>query len=245
MRSYLLVAARDDEFDAALSSGADALVVDLGDWTQDAARRQARAAARDFLIRARKTARRPKLYARVAPLASAAIDADLEAIVSAGADGVFLPRACGGASIQHLCAKLAVHEAECGREDGATRIVAMATQTPAAIFALDDYAEASSRLEALAFDVEPLRLTLGAQIDGASLGGPSTPFAFARAAALLGAAAARAKAIDRPFPDTNDEHGLRDECRSARRDGFAAKLAVQIRQIRVINEAFAGAPPAL
>lgn len=225
---------------AAASCGADALVLDLGGWTNGDERARARAAARRFLLEAKGAKARPACFVLVAPLDSAAIDNDLEATVPAGADGVFLSQACGGASIQHLSAKLAAREAECGRDDGATRIVAMATQTPAAIFELATYAGASRRLAALAFDFHLLRLAIGAQAERSARDGPTTPFGIARASMLFAAAAARVAAIDRPFPDASDENGLREECREARRDGFAAKLAVHPTQIRVINETFSG-----
>ncbi len=236
MRAYLIVrAARDVGPDAALSCGADALVVDLGDWTNDAERQDTRAAARRLLIDAGKTEDRPALYVRVAPLESAAIDGDLEALVPAAPDGVFLSQACGGASLQRLSAKLAVREAECGGEDGATGIVAMATQTPAAIFELGSYAGATRRLEALAFDCDSAALPGRVQPPG----GPTGPFALARALTVFGAAAAQVAAIDRPFPDPADERGLRDECLFALRDGFSAKLAAYPTQIRLIKETFA------
>ncbi|MBG0809461.1 aldolase [Methylosinus sp. H3A] len=236
MRSFLLVAPCEEAFAAALASGADALVLDLGD-----APARERAAA---LLRLPRPAGL-RLYARVTPLASAAIDADLSAVVAAGADGVFLPEACGGASVQHLAAKLAVQEAEWGRADGATRIIAMATQTPAAVFALGSYGGASARLEALAFDVEPLRRALGAEPESLASTRPASPFAMARAGLLLGAAAAGVAAIDRPFADLGDEQGLFGECRAARRDGFAAKLALDGAQIPPINQTFAEVAPAL
>ncbi|PWB84145.1 MAG: aldolase [Methylocystaceae bacterium] len=246
MRSYLLVgAARDDELAVALSCGADALVLDLGDWANGGERARAREAARRFLLGAQGAAKRPASFVLVAPLDSAAIDDDLETAVSAGADGVFLSRACGGASIQHLSAKLAAQEAECGRDDGATRIVALATQTPSAIFELATYAGASRRLAALAFDFAALRLAIGAQAERAAQQDQTTPFGFARAAMLFAAATARVAAIDRPFPDAGDESGLREECLAARRDGFAAKLAVHPSQILLINETFAQDPPTL
>lgn len=245
MRSYLLVhAARDDDLDAALSSGADAVVVDLGDWAKSAEREQARAAARRFLGRARAMEGRPALYVRVAPLESAAIDGDLAAVAPAAPDGVFLSQACGGASIQHLSAKLAVQEAECGLEDGATRIVAMATQTPAAIFELGTYAGASRRLAGLAFDTQALRLSLGARGAPSAPDELAAPFALARALAVFGAAAARVAAIDAPFANA-DADGLRADCLAARRDGFAAKLAAYPAQIRVIKETFASDEPTL
>lgn len=236
MGSWLIVEARDADLEATLASEADALVIDLGEPSREG-RDRPRAIAAGFLARAR-VRRRPALFVRIAPLDSAAIEADLAAVVAAGAQGVVLPKACGGASVQHLAAKLAVAEAESGRDDGATRIVALATQTPAAVFALGDYAGASPRLQALAFDVEPLRLALGATLDPTSLRDVSSPFAFARAALPLAAAAAGVAAIDRPFPMVGDEAGLRAECRAARRDGFSGKLAASPLQIREINETF-------
>ncbi|BBU60737.1 citryl-CoA lyase [Methylosinus sp. C49] len=237
MRSFLFVAPREETFSAALASGADALALDLGD-PADPARESIRRQAVALIERPRP----PGLgvYVLVPPLAGAAIDADLAAIVAAGADGVFLPQACGGASVQHLSAKLAVAEAECGRADGATRIIALATQTPAAIFALSTYGGASSRLEALAFDTEPLRRALRAAPDGAA-----TPLATARSLLLLGAAAAGVAAIDAPFADLADTAGLAAQCRAARRDGFAGKLALDPIQIPPINQTFAADAPAL
>ena len=238
MRSFFLLAPGEAAFAAALASGADALVLDLGD--PSAPMREPAAA----LLR---LPRPPglRLYARVAPLSCATIDADLAAVVAAGADGVFLPEACGGASVQHLAAKLAVQEAECGRPDGAMRIIALATQTPAAIFALGGYRGASVRLEALAFDVDPLRRALGAEPESLASTSPASPFAMARAGLLLGAAAAGVAAIDRPFADLADAPGFLAECRAARRDGFAGKLALDGAQIPPINQTFAGARPAL
>lgn len=237
MRSFLLIAPREEAFSAALASGADALALDLGD-PADPARESMRRRAAALIERPRP----PGLgvYALIAPLAGAAIDADLAAVVAAGVDGVFLPQACGGASVQHLSAKLAVAEAECGRADGATRIIALATQTPAAIFALSSYGGSSSRLEALAFDTEPLRRALRAAPDGAA-----APLAVARAMLLLGAAAAGVAAIDAPFADLADAVGLAAQCRAARRDGFTAKLALDPAQIPPINQTFAEDAPTL
>lgn len=239
MRSCLVIRADQEiDVDAALSCGAHSLAFDLGSL-DGAGRERARAAARHFLIHARKAASRAALYVCVAPVESQAIDRDLEALVPAAPDGVCLARACGGASVQHLAAKLAVHEAEAGRADGATRIMAMTTQTPAAIFGLGSYASASSRLAALAFDMEELCVALGATTWRSEDGGLTPPFALARALTLFGAAASQVMAIDAPLLDVADEEGLRAECLAARRDGFAGKIAVHPAQVRVINEAFA------
>lgn len=195
-------------------------------------------AARDLLARAREARSRPLLHVRVAPLDSGEIDRDLEALIPSAPDGVFLPSACGCASVQHLSAKLAVHEAEAGLRDGATRIVAIATQTPAAVFGLGSYAAASRRLAALSLDLEDLRSALGLEALPSGRSSLEPPLALARSLALLGAAAARVPAIDAPLLDVGDEEGLLTQCLAARREGFSGKLAIAPAQVRIINEAF-------
>ncbi|MBI1867559.1 MAG: aldolase [Methylocystis sp.] len=240
MRSWLVVPAdRQGDFAAALSCGADALALELGNSTDRAARARAWAAARDFLGRARGLTPRPALYVRVASVEGGLIDADLAALVPLAPDGVLLEEACGGASVQHLSAKLAVHEAEAGLEDGATRIVALATQTPAGVFALGAYAGASRRLAGLAFDAAGLGDCLGVKTWRLPNGELASTFALARALVLFGAAAAGVAAIDAAFPDIAEETAWRAECLAARRDGFAAKMTSRPAHVHVINELFA------
>lgn len=240
MRSYLLCAPHSDhDLDAALASGADALVLDLGERWDDPRRPSTREAARRFLLRARALAAHPALFVRAAPLDEAAIDADLEAAVRGGADGVFLAQACGGASVQRLSAKLAVWEAECGRDDGATRIVAMAAETPAAIFELGSYAGASRRLSGLAFDADALRRSLGVESSESSFTGAG-PVAVARSLLLIGARAAGVAAIDCALLAPDKDRRL-----AAKRDGFTSELTSFIREIPAINETFASAAATL
>lgn len=225
MRSVLLLSVEDEiDVSATLACGADALVLQLG---PDHAR--ARARARAFVARARAVAARPLLFVRIAPATGEEIDADLAALISAAPDGVFLEQAEGAASVQHLCAKLAVWEAEAGLPDGVTRIVALAAQTPAAIFALGGYKGASPRLAGLAFDGEGLRDVMGSA-------------ALARALLALGAAAAGVAAIDAPYAG-DDATGLAAACRVARRDGFSGLFAVSAAQVAVINGGFRDPPP--
>ncbi len=56
-----------------------------------------------------------------------------------------------------------MREAECGLEDGGTRIIAIATETAAGLFALGSFAGASRRLAGLAWGAEDLSADLGAE----------------------------------------------------------------------------------
>ena len=239
MRSLLLVpgdGARSLE--RGLQTGADALVVDLADIAPartDAARRRAAA----FLALARRAADRPRLYVRVNGLATGLTDADLDAVMPAGPDGILLPKTSGGLDVAHLGAKLAVREAEHGLGDGATRILAVAAGTARGLFALGSFTDASPRLEGLAWDADGLSADLGAGRNRDAAGGATEPLRLARNLMLFAAAAAGVDAIDTAFADLRDLEGLALECRAARQDGFAGKLAVDPAQVAVINEAFA------
>jgi len=228
MRAILIIPADGSSpIEAALDGPADALLIDLA-ACGDARRREAREWARDALFRARARARRPLLFVKAAPVTGAAIDADLAATMAARPDGVFLEQAEGRASVQHLAAKLAVAEAEAGLAEGATRIVALATQTPAAIFSLGSYAGASERLAGLVFDQEALK---------------GDPAAVARALLLYGAAAADAPAIEGSLWRRDDETAFLQGLRAARRDGFSAVLAGAAGQAAAIKAAFEAPPP--
>ena len=170
------------------------------------------------------------VYLRVGPLADATTGAVLDALIPARPTGVALAGAAGGADVTRLSALLRPREAMAGIDDGATRIIALATDTPAALLALSTYAGASSRLAALAWDDAPLAEALGAD--------DATDVArAARTGTLVAAAAAGVAALDRPFRGS-DLGALQAEAEAARRAGFAGKLALAAEQVAVINAAF-------
>jgi citrate lyase subunit beta/citryl-CoA lyase len=151
------------------------------------------------------------------------LEADLDALAVSLPDGVFLEGCAGRAHVQQLSVKLAVREAAAGLGAGATRIVALAAQTPAGVFDLGRYRGASSRLAALALDETPL--PGGAQARQA-----------ARTLLLLGAAAAGIAALD--FAPALDGEAFAAFCGDSRRDGFSGMLTLASGQIGGIEAAF-------
>jgi len=107
-----------------MTSGADALIVDLEDSISPAGKEGARKTALAFLKKARTAKQRPRLLVRVNAIETGLIDDDLDAVMAAAPDMIMLPKAEGGASVIHLDAKLAVREAENGLPENATGIVA-------------------------------------------------------------------------------------------------------------------------
>ena len=232
-RSWLFVPGDSErKLARAGASGADVLLLDLEDSVAPSRKTAARDIARDFMQTA------PPQWVRINALDSGHADADLDAVMPGRPSGILLPKCCGGADVQHLSAKLFVREAQCGIEAGATRILALATETAASLFAMGSFSNASARLVGLTWGAEDLSAALGAQTSRLPDDALAAPYALARALTLLGARAANVAAIDTVFTALADEDGLRAECEAALRDGFDGKLAIHPAQIPVINAAF-------
>ncbi|MBV9629325.1 MAG: CoA ester lyase, partial [Xanthobacteraceae bacterium] len=150
MRSFLFAPADSDrKLEKALTSGADALIVDLEDSVGPDRKAVARQCAAAFLQKAVHLAQRPRLIVRINSLPSGLADADLEAVVAAGPDAILLPKADGAASVLHLDAKLTAREAIHGLVDGHIEIFALGTETAGALFRLGSYGDAGPRLAGL------------------------------------------------------------------------------------------------
>src|SRR5712671_6458647 len=235
MRSMLFVPADSEKKLArGLESAADALILDLEDSVAASNRSLARKQARAFL--AAHDAERLRRYVRINPLGSGLALDDLAATVPGRPDGILLPK-CLPEDVRAADHYLSAFEAASGAPLGKIRIIAIATETPQAVFALGGYAGVSPRLEAITWGAEDLSACLGGNnktIDGAYDG----PYQLARSLCLLAAAAAEVTAIDAIYTDFKDPEGLKAECLAARRSGFAAKMAIHPAQLATINEAF-------
>ena len=239
MRSLLFIPGDSEKKLAkGLSSGADCLILDLEDSVALEAKQKARELAHEFLVSALREASRPRLYVRVNGLKSGLSEADLGAVMPAPPDGILLPKSVNGASIQQLGALLAVKEAEHDLTDGATRIMAIATETPASLFNMGNYAGASPRLVGLTWGAEDLAAALGAETNRGADGGYTFPYVLARSLTLFAAAAAHVLAIDAVHGNFRDLTRLLRECEEGKRDGFAGKMAIHPGQIDIINEVF-------
>lgn len=224
LRSLLFVPGdRPDRMEKALGLGADVLILDLEDSVSLAAKPGARTAVAEFLRRPRTAT----LYVRVNPLDSGLIDDDLAAVLTAGPDGLLLPKAEGAASLAALDARLS----------GEIAILPIATETPAAIFSLGSYGGVTSRLAGLTW-AEDLPAAIGAATSREADGSYTAPYQLARSLTLFGAHAAGVPAIETVYPDFRDLDGLAAYAARARRDGFTGMMAIHPSQVPVINAAF-------
>jgi citrate lyase subunit beta/citryl-CoA lyase len=155
---------------------------------------------------------------------------------------ILLPKAEGGPSVTHLDAKLTAREALHGLPEGGIKILALATETAAALFVCGTYRGSSPRLIGITWGAEDLSADLGAETNRDADGRFTSPYWLARNLSLAAASAARVEAIDTVYADFRNMNGLRAEALEARRDGFTSKMAIHPAQVAVINAVFTPAP---
>jgi citrate lyase subunit beta / citryl-CoA lyase len=244
MRSLLFIPADDEKKLAkGVATGADALILDLEDAVAAPRKAAARTLAAQYIADIRPRQHRPRLYVRINALDTGLWQDDVAAVICARPDGLLLPKARSGDDVHRLSLTLRHAEEHAGAPVGATRIVAIATETPASLFQLHTYADSSSRLEALAWGAEDLSAVVGSlanrEADGRTW---TSPYRLARDLTLFAAAAAGVEAIDTVYVNLNDAEGLALEARAAARDGFTAKMAIHPGQVATINAAFTPSP---
>jgi citrate lyase subunit beta/citryl-CoA lyase len=228
LRSLLFVPGdRPDRMEKALGAGADALILDLEDAVAPQNKQVARHEVAHFLNKHGES----RLFVRVNPLDSPENEKDLNAVMPSHPNGIVLPKAEGGASVDELARRLSE------RSNATAQILAIATETPAAIFQLGTYG-GSRRLLGLTWGAEDLPAAVGATASREEDGRFTPPYELARSLCLFGAAAAGVLPIETVYPAFRDLEGLAAYGARARRDGFLGMMAIHPDQVPVINDAF-------
>lgn len=237
MRSFLFVPGDSEKkFAKGRDSSADVLILDLEDAVAPSMKQAARLQVSDWLDQAADVP--SALFVRINPLDSGMAEADLSAVVRPGLAGIVLPKANGAHDVAALAGILDRLEKAAGMASGTVRIMVVATETPAAMFALGSYIPPHPRLLALTWGAEDLAAAIGATANKEPDGTWTFPYLVARAQCLFAAAAADVTPIDTLFVDFKDTEGLEADCRKARRDGFLGRIAIHPAQVETINRCF-------
>ena len=228
LRSLLFVPGdRPDRMEKALGSGADAVILDLEDSVAPASKADARWHVARFL----EANPGANLWVRINPLGTPEADKDIAAVAGHHPKGIVLPKAEGGASVAELARRLSE------RGNVTAQIIAIATETPAAMFQLGSYGGAK-RLAGLTWGAEDLPAAIGASTSREEDGRYTPPYELARSLCLFGAAAAGVAPIETVYPAFRDTEGLAAYAARARRDGFTGMMAIHPAQVETINAAF-------
>lgn len=237
LRSLLFVPGDSErKFAKARNAGADGLILDLEDAVTPSMKEAARAHVSAVLDDA--TAREWAFFVRVNPFDTDLSLADLAAVVKPGLNGILVPKANGAQDIERIGHYLDALEQRAGMAVGAIKIAVVATETPAAMFALGSYAPPHQRLVGLTWGAEDLAAAIGVTANKEKGGGWTEPYRQARSLCLYAAAAAGVAPIDTLYANFRDPEGLKRDCRRSRRDGFTGRIAIHPDQVAIINRSF-------
>lgn len=243
MRSWLFAPADSEKKLAKLgSTGADVVILDLEDAVAPEAKPRAREMARDWLA-----ARRTKIVEGVQQSRWVRINAldtpywrdDLVAVMAGAPDGVMIPKASGPEQLPTVAAEIYELEQKHGVAHGATQMLPLVSETPAAALRIADYVEvAAPRLLGLTWGAEDLSAAIGATRKRGPDGCWTDAFRMVRSTVLLAAHARGCLAIDTLYADFRDIAGLKQAAAESRADGFHGMLAIHPAQVPLINQAF-------
>ncbi|HEY2926929.1 HpcH/HpaI aldolase/citrate lyase family protein [Piscinibacter sp.] len=219
-RTYLFVPGnRPERFAKALSSGADAIVLDLEDAVAPAAKVEARDAIAQWSRQAGE-AERARIVVRINDAGSNAFTDDLRLLRDARTAGVMLPKAESAAQVQAV--RAAVPDA---------RVLAL-IESACGVAKAQDVADAEGVVR-LVFGTLDYALDLDLDI-------ADSPEGLSHAASVL-AIASRVAGLSSPVagvtPQLDDEPRLLADLAWSRRHGFGAKLCIHPRQVAPIHAA--------
>lgn len=235
IRSFLFCPADDaKKMEKAAASNADAVIFDLEDSVAPNRKEAARAVLSEFLSSHHQN---KTFWIRINPLHTGLADEDVSVAASRHISGVILPKCNDANDVKIAANMLALAEKETGLTPDSLRIIPVATETPRAVFEIDKIA-AASRIWGLTWGAEDLAAAVGASANKDASGRLRPIFEHARTVCLLAARAATVEPIDTASMIMDDDDALREECLSARFDGFSGKLAIHPKQIEIIHDAF-------
>ena len=223
IRSYLYVSGSDPHrIEKALSSEADAVVVDLEDAVAQGRKDEARRVAAGVLERENAK----PIFVRVNAAGSELRARDIEAIAGPNLAGLRLPKTESSEDVRSVAERL--QELGCGA-------------------GIQCLIESALGLE-MAFEIarsHPLVVGLGpGEADlAADLGvGGDEGMLYARSRTVSAARAVGLAAIQSVYTDVRDLEGLRRSTAEGKRLGFVGRSAIHPAQVAVINEAFTPTP---
>ncbi|WP_295686221.1 CoA ester lyase [uncultured Nevskia sp.] len=237
MKSILFVPADNErKLAKAVSCGADALAFDL----EDSVLPERKPLARLLLVEYLKTySGASEVWIRVNDLASGELLRDLAAVVASKPVGIVLPKVFGPEDITTVSHYLDMAETQAGLPLGGIAILAVITETPAAVLRMGEFTRHSfPRLKALMWGGEDLSSAMGAGDPRQADGRWRPVYEHARIQCLLAAHALGVEALDTVYVDFRNSDGCRANSEGARYDGFTGKCAIHPDQVPVINAAF-------
>jgi citrate lyase subunit beta / citryl-CoA lyase len=224
---------RQKMIDKALGLNADAIMLDIEDGVAPNEKDAARKNIAESLGR-EKSSGAPARFVRINAIGHARMDADLEAVVRPGLEGLVCPKVDAPDEVLKVDAILNERETKMKVAPGGVKLL-IAIESPKGLLNAAAIAASSPRVVGLMF---------GAEDFGRELGLPTSreeearDLIYARSAIVVAAAAAHVQAIDGVWVDLKDTDGLTGFARQSRRLGFSGMSLIHPSQIDPINTTF-------
>jgi citrate lyase subunit beta / citryl-CoA lyase len=237
-RSWMFVPGhRQRMIDKALGLNADAIMLDIEDGVAPNEKDTARKNIADSLGR-EKTPASPARFVRINAIGHSRMDADLEAVVRPGLEGLVCPKVDTPDEVRKVEAILTEREPKMKLERGSVKLL-IAIESPKGLLNAPAIAASSSRVIGLMFGAEDFGREIGLPTVRE---GEARELIYARSAMVIAAASAHVQAVDGVWVDLNDSQGLLGFAKQSRQLGFSAMSLIHPSQIDPINTLFSPTP---
>lgn len=238
IRSWMFVPGhRQRMIDKALGINADAIMLDIEDGVAPNEKDSARRNIAESLGR-EKTPRSPARYVRINAIGHARMEADLEAVVRPGLEGLVCPKVDTVDEVRKVAAILDEKEPGSKLPKGSVKLL-IAIESPRGLLNAPAIAAASERIIGIIFGAEDFGREIGLP---AVREGEARDLIYARSAIVIAAAAAHVQAVDGVWVDLNDNPGLLGFAKQSRQLGFSAMSCIHPAQVDAINTVFSPTP---
>jgi citrate lyase subunit beta/citryl-CoA lyase len=212
-----------------LTLPADAVILDL----EDAVAATGKVAARARVVEALGQPRRPRAYVRVNALGTEWSYGDFVAVVSAGLDGIVLPKAESASDLLTAEWLLSALERERGLPVGGVDLIPI-IETALGWSRLGEIARSGTRVRRLAFGAGDFTLDLGITWSNDE----TELLSYRNAFVVESRAAGIEPPIDTVWIDLPDTEAFGRSAQRARALGFQGKLCIHPDQVPVVNRVF-------
>jgi citrate lyase subunit beta/citryl-CoA lyase len=233
-RSWMFVPGhREKMIDKALGLNADAIMLDIEDGVAPNEKNTARQLIGKALGRP-KDPNSPARFVRINAIGHERMDADLDAVVRPGLEGLVLPKVETPEEVMKVDAILTQRERQKKMPAGGLKLL-IAIESPRGLLNAPTIAGRSPRVCGLMFGAEDFGRELGLPT---AREGEARDMLYARSALVIAAASAHVQAVDGVWVDLKDTEGLTNFARQSRRLGFSAMSSIHPSQIDPINQMF-------
>jgi len=234
IRSWMFVPGhRQKMIDKALGLSADAIMLDIEDGVAPNEKDAARKNIAESLGR-EKALETPARYVRINAIGHPRMDADLQAVVRPGLEGLVCPKVDTVEEVRKVDALLNDQEPQNKLAQGSVKLL-IAIESPTGLLNARAIAAASPRIVGIIFGAEDFGREIGLPTVRE---GEARDLIYARSSIVVAAAAAHVQAVDGVWVDLNDGQGLLGFAKQSRRLGFSGMSCIHPSQVEAINQTF-------